>query len=162
MVWSINRSPSTIRNRKQLQNRARGGTITRYHEGDLVLVKKMSQKPGVGRSLRPKWEGPFKVIEMTSRKTVKINFTGRRGTDLVSVERIKPYKQDARDSDQLGYHLLENESEEDSGSSEGEEEMKENEIDRRRASETPHLNQSYDENRAGNDETHQGLIYHPF
>ena len=44
-------SEQRIRNRKQLQNRTRGGATIRYHQGDLVLVKKMSQKPGVGRSL---------------------------------------------------------------------------------------------------------------
>ena len=80
---------------------------------------------------------------------MKIDFKGRRGIDLISIERIKLFKQDVRDSDQLHYEFLAEDSDEDED--EDDYETKDNEIDDREA-ETP--SPPNDESRNAEDQTH--------
>ena len=83
-----------VEDRRSLQQRRFGIPLPRYHVGDKVLVRRMGIPSGLGRSLHPKFEGPYVITKIVSKKVVEVNFGGRRKKDLINVERIKLFRED--------------------------------------------------------------------
>ena len=61
-----------------------------YRHGDLVLVKTMVRKPGIGK-LQDKYEGPYVVLDKLSDVTYRIQQNPNRKPKIIHHDRLKPY-----------------------------------------------------------------------
>ena len=61
-----------------------------YKRGDLVLVKTMVRKPGVGK-LMDRYEGPFTVLDKLSDVTYRIQQSPAKKPKVIHHDRLKPY-----------------------------------------------------------------------
>ena len=61
-----------------------------YRRGDLVLVKTMLRKPGIGK-LSDRYEGPFAVLDKLSDVTYRIQQSPRKKPKVIHHDRLKPY-----------------------------------------------------------------------
>ena len=61
-----------------------------YARGDLVLVKTMVRKPGVGK-LMDRYEGPFTILDKLSDVTYRIQQSPAKKPKVIHHDRLKPY-----------------------------------------------------------------------
>ncbi len=70
-----------------------------YRRGDLVLVKTMVRKPGIGK-LSDRYEGPYVVLAKLSDVTYRIQQSPRKKPKVIHHDRLKPfYPRDPAEND---------------------------------------------------------------
>jgi len=70
---------------------------TKYNEGDLVLIKDSSLKPGEDRKLKSNYKGPYYIAKVLDKNRYVVkdipgyNITSRLYNTILSSDRIKPW-----------------------------------------------------------------------
>lgn len=95
-IWRKVKSNNIKSTAKQLRRRNKNAVVPSFQSGDCVLLRNTAIKPGRAKKFSPNYEGPYKILRLTSPVNAEIQLPDRKL--VVHFDRLRPYQGNATDS----------------------------------------------------------------